>query len=123
MGTFKKLNYLAQNSIPMNIIFCYLYRYSAHFKEYHEVVFSNTKHIPLSIIENIITSNLKRGRWFIPDEWQLPNLLYTGVHNTTTLPYHEFLHIRSLPARPVAEGDITLLLHTIQLNAAVHKVQ
>ena len=106
----------------MNIIFCYLYRYSAHFKEYHELVFTNANQLPLPVIEHIITTHLSGGRWFIPDEWQLPNLFFAQGH-TTTPPHHEFVQVKAGPGATPPEGDITLLLHTIQLNGAVHKVQ
>ena len=106
----------------MNILFCYLYRYSVHIKEYHELVFTNTKQLPLSVIEAIITNHLTAGMYFIPDLWQLPNLCYAAGHLSTP-PYHEFVQVKALAANTPTEGDIALLLHTIQLQAAVHNVQ
>ena len=106
----------------MNIAFCYLYRLTPNFTEYHEVEFTNIKRIPQAVIQKIITSNLNSNCCFIPDEWQLPNLVYTPQHSGGTLPYHQFLHTRPVAATTAAAGDIAILLHTIQLHAAVHKV-
>jgi hypothetical protein len=105
----------------MHILFCYLYRFTPHFTEYHEVVFSNTNQLPLAVIENIITTHLTAGSLFIPDAWQLPNLCVTSGYPATP-PYHECVQVKALPATSTPAGDITLLLHTILLHAEVHKV-
>jgi hypothetical protein len=41
----------------------------------------------------------------------------------TQPPYHEFVQVKKQAFATAAEGDIALLLHTIQLHAAIHKVQ
>jgi hypothetical protein len=120
-GTVEKLIYLAYKSIPMIILFCYLYRYGAHFKEYHEIAFTNVCQLPVAVIEQLITMHLTGGRCFVPDDWQLPNLFFTQGQNTQS-PYHEFVQLKTQACCTTIEGDIALLLHTIQLHAAIHKV-
>ena len=107
----------------MNIIFCYLYRYSAHFKEYHEVAFTNTGNIPLAAIEKIITAHLMQGRWFIPEAWGLPSLAQyswqTSHAAAATEELHEFLVIKPLAHALPPDGDIAQLLQAIQAGAAI----
>ena len=106
----------------MIILFCYLYRYSAHITEYHEIAFSNMHSLPFTVIEQLISMHLSRGRCFVPDDWQLPNLVFTGGPHRSPA-YHEFIQVKAQAFNTAIAGDIAILLHTIQLQAAIHSVE
>jgi hypothetical protein len=58
----------------MNIKFSYLYRDGSNYKNFNDVVFSNSNSISLHRIEEAIRNNLLDGIWFITKDWNVPDM-------------------------------------------------
>jgi len=58
----------------MNIKLSYLYRDASNYKQFHEVVFTNSGNIPFKEIQSIIRSSLIDECWFVAKDWKLPDM-------------------------------------------------
>jgi hypothetical protein len=58
----------------MNIRFSYLYRDSANYRQYNEVIFVNSSQITVKEIEAAIKEKLIDRQWFIAKDWGLPDI-------------------------------------------------
>ena len=76
----------------MNIKFSYLYRDASNYKQFNEVVFSNSNEIPLEKIDLFIRANLISGFWLMPKDWNLPDLHFKEYQWDDNLDHgwHEF---------------------------------
>lgn len=63
----------------MNIKLSYLYRDGANHKNYHEVIFSNSKSIKCNYVEELIREVLIDGKWFYCKEWNLPDMHFKEI--------------------------------------------
>ena len=103
----------------MNIRFCYLYRDSANYKQFNEVVFSNRDLIPLREINNRITNSLIDSTWFNADDWGLPNQFFDEYiwNNEIDHTWHEFEFVKESnlePTQTISILDFLLKIETLK---------
>jgi hypothetical protein len=92
----------------MNIKFSYLYRDGANYKNFNEIVFANPNMISRKETEEIIRKNLIDGKWFISDDWNLPDMHFKefGYDSEIDHDWHEFESIEETPEAITVENNI-----------------
>ncbi|MFN8322319.1 MAG: hypothetical protein U0T74_06625 [Chitinophagales bacterium] len=73
-----------------NILFLYMYRDGANYKNHGEVVFANPQKLELSSITTAIESALIDGAWFYVKPWNLPDLHFEKWDDDIDHTFHEF---------------------------------
>lgn len=74
----------------MNIKFEYLYRDAANYKNWGEVIFSNTRNIPIDQINKRISTHLIDHQYFVPSDFNMPDLHFGKHDPSNDHSWHEF---------------------------------
>ena len=100
----------------MNIKFCYLYRDSANYKQYNQIVFSNANHVNIGMIRKIIKQNLIDGEWFIASNLNLPDLQPKNYLWDSQIDHewHEFESVAETYDEVTNESSIDVFLSLLQ---------
>ncbi len=77
----------------MNIIIKYMYRDGANYKQYSEIIVTNTIELSLDVITDKIKYQLIDGEYFIPCHWKLPALHYFLWDEDIDHHFHELIEI------------------------------
>ena len=96
-----------------NILFSYLYRDGANYKNYGEVVFANPQDIEISQVEEAIGASLIDGEWFHAKPWQLPDLHFEKWDEEIDHQLHEFESVTHTTAPPTDSRTIAQFLQSI----------
>lgn len=83
-----------------NILFSYLYRDGANYKNYGEVVFANPTNLSLTTIKETIESKLLDGEWFYAHKWNLPDLHFEKWDIEIDHTFHEFEGVEETDRAP-----------------------
>lgn len=100
--------------IMKNILFEYLYRDGANYKNHGYVIFSNNEYLDLNIIEKKLRDNMLDGEWFCASKWQLPDLHFEKWDCETDHPYHELSFLQYTSDNPTDNRDISLFLTQLE---------
>ena len=73
----------------LNILFNYLYRDAANYKNFGSVVFANPDNVKIEEVATALESRLIDGCWFYAHEWQVPDLRFADI-NDSDPTWHEF---------------------------------
>lgn len=76
-----------------NILFSYMYRDSANYKNHGEVVFANPNNMKISEISMEIEDKLMDGEWFHAHRWHLPDLHFEKWDSEIDHDFHEFKEV------------------------------
>lgn len=82
-----------------NILFRYLYRDAANYKQYSDVVFSNPTFLSPGEIEGQIRACLKDGEFFIAQQVNLEECFFDVLHDDDH-PWHTFDHVEATTLYP-----------------------
>lgn len=93
-----------------NILFEYLYRDAANYKNHGFVIFSNKNHLTLEQIESDLRAKMIDTQWFYANKWQVPDLHFEKWDSETDHDYHEFSFIAYSQDNATDARDISELL-------------
>lgn len=97
----------------MNILFSYLYRDAANYKQHGDETFSNSNNLSLPEIRERIKIQLVEGEYFFAIKWGLPDLHFEDWDQELDLPFHEFVSVE-LTIEPATQYDIADFLKKIE---------
>lgn len=97
-----------------NILFSYLYRDGANYKNYSEVVFANPDNIDVSQVKEAISTSLVDGEWFYAKPWQLPDLHFEKWDEEIDHQLHEFESVAYTSEAPTDYRTIAQFLAEIK---------
>lgn len=102
-----------------NIKFIYLYRDSANYKSWNDVVFENPDQLPLEEIENNLISDFLPDKLFVANQIFIPEkfLFSEGDFSSFDHCYHEFDHVEFCTAKPTdtLNRSIAIFLRDVRL--------
>lgn len=93
-----------------NILFEYLYRDGANYKNHGYVIFSNNRNFNLDEIEVSLREKMFDGEWFCAMRWQVPDLHFEKWDCEVDHLYHEFSFIEYTSDPPTETRDIKVFL-------------
>jgi hypothetical protein len=73
-----------------NIIFHYLYRDAANYKNLNSIIFSNDINMELTDLDGLIKSKLIGGCYFYADAWEIPDMHFGTWDEEFDHGLHEF---------------------------------
>jgi hypothetical protein len=106
----------------MNIKFYYEYRDAGNYKEFGEVVFSNSENLNLSIIEEEIKKSLIDQISFIAKEIRVPELFFID-ENFDDHDWHNLISVELTDSEPSDVYDRTILEFTEELKSQGYNKQ
>ena len=100
----------------MNLKFAYLYRDGANYKNYNEVIFSNSNNRPVAEVETVIREALIDGTWFVAKKWNLTDMHFVEYPWDSGIDHdwHEFDYIEETSELPTEKIPIEEFLSKIQ---------
>jgi len=96
-----------------NILFSYLYRDGANYKNYGEVVFTNPTNLSLTTVKETIESKLLDGEWFYAHKWYLPDLHFEKWDIEIDHSFHEFEDVEETDRAPTDTRPIDEFLASL----------
>lgn len=106
----------------MNIRLSYLYRDYSNYKNFNEVIFSNSANALFEVINSVIQKRLIEGQWFYASEWQLPDLHFENWDIDDDHFLHEFVSLEETIELTTAQIDISDFLEIVK-NAKATIIQ
>lgn len=97
----------------MNIQFNYMYRDGANYKQFGNVVFTNTQQLSIDYINKRISEKLIDSLWFYAGQWGLKDLHHFDWDEEIDHMLHEYEDVELTNEEPT-NGDIADFLLTIK---------
>jgi len=97
-----------------NIVFHYLYRDGANYKNLNSIVFDNNLNIELTELADLIGSKLICGEWFYANQWNLPDLHFGTWDSEIDHDFHEFEGVEYTDEPVNTTLDLTEFITTIK---------
>jgi hypothetical protein len=105
----------------MNVLFEYLYRDAGNFKNFGEVIFSNTNHFKVEVLEREIAESMFDGKFFVAEGLEIPTLYFQNYDKDLDHDWHEF-GAMSMSADDVTDSkgrDIQEILKSLKRHSKI----
>jgi len=99
-----------------NIKFNYLYRDGANCKNYSFIIFNNPNKLSIEALLKIIKLKLIDENWFYANQWNLPELYFSGFNPYVDPTWHEFESIEYTEEEAPEEITLTEFISLVQTH-------
>lgn len=100
------------------INFSYCYRDAGNNKKHSAISFINTDEISLNDMNDLIRSRLIDGIWFVPKEWDVPDLHFECWDRDLDYNWHEFLGLECSDRMLGSDFNLTDFIKLLKRTSA-----
>jgi hypothetical protein len=100
----------------MNVSFEYLYRDSANYKNWGEVIFEAASDSDLDDLDKRIRHALIDGEYFVAELAEIPTLYFQDHHTSNDHGWHEFSCVSKTDKNPTDKKSVEALIGLLEAS-------